>query len=377
MIRILTAALLASCLFAVAPQLAQAHKPSDSYLTLSADEDRFEGRWDIALRDLDFAIGLDGNGDGEIQWGEVRQRHDAIAAYALSRLNVASDGAACALAPGEQLIEDHSDGAYTVLPFRVDCPKASNQVAVSYRLFFDLDPSHRGLLQVVGTNGVNTAVLAPDRPRYNWDLGRNNVMRAFFDYLGEGLWHIWIGFDHILFLVTLLLPAVLRREAEQWRTVTNLWESARMVVKVVTAFTVAHSITLSAATLGYAELPSRLVETVIAASVIVAALNNLFPVVQRRLWALAFLFGLLHGFGFAAVLSDLGLSSGALLISLLAFNLGVELGQLAIVAALLPAIYLMRRTWVYPRVLLPFGSASIAVLGSLWLAERSLGLSVF
>ena len=146
------------------------------------------------------------------------------------------------------------------------------------------------------------------------------------------------------------------------------------VLKVVTAFTLAHSVTLTLATLGIVALPSRLIESLIAASVVLAALNNVVPLVQRRLWLVAFAFGLVHGLGFATVLAELGLPRHALAVSLVAFNLGVELGQLAIVALLLPLIFALRETSLYPRLLLRAGSSAIAALGGLWLLERAFDL---
>jgi hypothetical protein len=144
------------------------------------------------------------------------------------------------------------------------------------------------------------------------------------------------------------------------------------VLKVVTAFTVAHSITLSLAVLGYVHLPSRLVESAIAASVVVAALNNLVPLFGEGGWMVAFGFGLLHGFGFANALRDLGLQHGQLAVTLFGFNLGVEIGQLAIVSAFLPLALSLRRLLFYQRFILRFGSAAIIVVASTWLAERAL-----
>ena len=207
-------------------------------------------------------------------------------------------------------------------------------------------------------------------------MDESRPWRQLADYLREGIWHIWIGFDHILFLLTLLLPAVLARRDRRWLPVEGATTAFLQVARIVTAFTVAHSITLSLAALDVVALPSRLVESAIAASVIVAALNNVFPVVTRRLWLVAFGFGLLHGFGFASVLSDLGLPGSALLISLFGFNLGVELGQLAIVAAFLPLAFLLRGAWFYARIALPAGSLAVAALASLWLAERALNLEI-
>ena len=145
---------------------------------------------------------------------------------------------------------------------------------------------------------------------------------------------------------------------------------------MVTAFTVAHSITLSLATLGWISLPSRWVESAIAASVVLAALNNVWPVFHGRRWIVAFGFGLIHGFGFASVLADLGLPQGALALALLGFNVGVELGQLAIVAAFLPLAYLLRRSAFYQRAVMRAGSLLIAALAAAWLVERVFDLKL-
>jgi hypothetical protein len=172
----------------------------------------------------------------------------------------------------------------------------------------------------------------------------------------------------VLFLVSLLLPAVLMAP----RFAPAFWE----VLKVVTAFTVAHSITLALAALGVVTLPSRLVESAIAASVVLAALNNVWPIVQRGRWLVAFAFGLIHGFGFASVLADLGLPQESLLLALVGFNLGVEAGQLCIVAAFLPLAYAMRHTWVYRRMIVVGGSAVIVLIAALWMVERVFDLEL-
>ena len=138
----------------------------------------------------------------------------------------------------------------------------------------------------------------------------------------------------------------------------------------------AHSITLSLAALHVISLPSRLVESAIAASVVVAALNNLKPLVQGRRWVVAFGFGLVHGFGFATVLAELGLPSDALVLALVGFNLGVELGQLAIVLLFLPLAYSLRRSQLYRRTLMVGGSVLIALVAAVWFVERAFDLSL-
>ncbi|MEF2265750.1 HupE/UreJ family protein [Janthinobacterium sp. LS2A] len=375
---------------------AQAHKPSDSYLSLEIHGQQIEGQWDIALRDLDFAIGLDGNGDGALTWDEIRARHEAIAAYALQRLQVASDQGACPLKAVEQLIDNHTDGAYSVLRFQASCPGAAPaSLAIGYTLFADLDPQHKGLVKIDSGGNTQTAIFDPDSPRQTLSLAAPDRLAQFGAYVKHGVWHIWIGYDHILFLLSLLLPAVLLPQAHQ-STRSNVPQNPLPpaaesrgrtrrvrpqvlswglrgafidVLKVVTAFTLAHSITLTLASLSLISLPSRWVESAIATSVILAALNNLLPLFRGKRPVAAFAFGLIHGFGFASVLRDLGLPQGSLMVSLLGFNVGVELGQLAIVAAFLPAAWLLRKTWLYRQVL-TVGSLAIALVAAVWLVER-------
>jgi len=355
---------------------AQAHKPSDSYLTLSVEESQVAGQWDIALRDLDFAIGLDTNADGAITWGEVQARQKEIDAYALSRLQVSAAGQSCPLQATAHLIDNHTDGAYAVLRFHANCPALAGSLQVKYRLFFDIDPQHKGLLRLQYQGASSTGIFSPDNADQTFSLQAPSRLRQFLDYVREGIWHIWIGYDHILFLLALLLPAVVVREARRWQPVAAFRPAFWSVLRIVTAFTVAHSVTLTLATLGVISLPSRWVESTIAASVIIAALNNVFPLFRERRWVMAFLFGLIHGFGFASVLTDLGLPQDALVVALVGFNVGVETGQLAIVAAFLPLIYFLRRSWVYRQLLLNGGSILIAILATIWFVERAFDIKL-
>ncbi len=358
---------------------ASAHKASDSYLTLTrtgSDSAAISGRWDIALRDIDNAITLDTNGDGDISWGEVRAKHLSIADYALSRLTVESGGASCSITAGEQLIEQHSDGAYTVLLFTGNCPQPSASLTVDYRLLFDIDPQHRGLLQYVEAGTVRSVIFGADSHRQSIGGAETGRFEQLRQYVRDGVWHIWLGFDHILFLLSLLLPAVLLRHGRAWLPATNFGAVAIDVAKIVTAFTIAHSITLTLATLGVVSPNARWIESGIALSVVLAALNNVFPVVRHGRWVAAFGFGLIHGFGFASALKDLGLPTGSLALSLFGFNIGVELGQLAIVALFLPLAFALRETWAYRRAIVAGGSVAIAAIASVWLIERAFNLAL-
>jgi len=355
---------------------AHAHKSSGSYLTIEVAPQSISGRWDIALRDLDFALGLDQDGNGELTWGEVRARHADIAELAKNHLGLKSNGQDCQLEIGPQQIDEHSDGAYSVLPLLFQCPNTAQRLEVDYTLFADIDPQHRGLFNFRVGGQSQTAVLGGDRPIQQFDIDASTQSaaaggwQALLQFGLQGLWHIWIGFDHILFLLSLLLPAVLVFRSRIWMPAEGFRQGSMEVLKVVTAFTVAHSITLTVATLQWMVLPSRLVESTIAASVVLAALNNVWPLFQGQRWTVAFLFGLIHGFGFASVLTDLGLPSSALLLALFGFNLGVEVGQLAIVVVFLPLAWGLRNTVFYRRGVMTVGSLMIAALALVWLAER-------
>jgi hypothetical protein len=354
---------------------AWAHKASDSFLVVDAKGTAITAQWDIALRDIDFALGLDSNGDAEITWGELRARQNDLSAWALSRLDIARGGA-CSLAVSSLQVDDHTDGGYAVLNITGNCPAATGDLGLQYRLLFELDNLHRGLLRLSLDGVTHTTVLSPSSGLLQFSAEKVSRLKQFTKYLEEGIWHIWIGFDHILFLLSLLLPAVLVVSMGRWRGVDNFGVALREVLWVVTSFTAAHSITLSLAALGLVSLPSRLVESAIALSVVLAAANNIWPVVAHKRWLVAFGFGLIHGFGFASVLAELGLPADALVLSLLGFNAGVEIGQMAIVAVFLPLAFLLRRTRFYLRGVFLVGSWLIMLVALVWLAERVFDLKL-
>lgn len=363
-------------LFGLFCGFAMAHKASDSYMRFNLDGESIQGQWDIALRDLEHAIGLDANEDGRITWGELRAKHHVITEYAFSRLQVRGDDARCHNLTPEHLVDRHTDGAYAVLRFSVNCPETIKTFEITYDLLFDLDPLHRGLVQVDYNGQVQTGVLSPEQRSLHFDLERSAPWREFLLFGQEGVWHIWIGFDHILFLISLLLPAVLHWQAGRWQPQQSLRLTLWQVFKIVTAFTFAHSITLSLAVLGYVSFPSRWVESVIAASVLLAALNNLYPIIYNRLWIMTFFFGLIHGLGFASVLIDLGLTGKSLALALAGFNLGVEVGQIVIVGLFVPLAFLLRSTLFYRRYVMNVGSVFIALIAFIWLLQRSLDLNL-
>ncbi|KJV37131.1 hypothetical protein VI08_00950 [Luteibacter yeojuensis] len=356
-----------------------AHKESDAYLTLRTDPTdthRMRGQWDIALRDLDYAIGIDGNHDGNITWGELKARREAVERYALGHLAVQGDGLVCTLEPTGQAVDEHTDGTYAVILFDAVCDKnIPSRLTVTYTLMYDIDPYHRGIVTLHAGTRTAGAALGPSRPSASLDMREPDRWGEFTSFLVDGIWHIWSGIDHILFLLSLLFPAVLLR-TDGWVPVERFWTACLDVVKIVTAFSVSHSITLSLAVLGFVHVPSRLVESGIALSVLVAALNNIVPLVHRRAWLVAFAFGLVHGLGFASALTGLQLPPGAMAASLGGFSVGVEIGQEAIVLAFLPIAFALRKTRFYRRGLLRWGSWTIAAIALGWFIERAFDITL-
>lgn len=349
------------------PAAAGAHAVSNAYLELTRQREGLHAEWRMALRDVDAALALDRDGDGRIDDTELSESRGAIEEYLLSRLTLSSDARVCRLAPRGL----HTSGSSLVL--ELESTECAGALSVRYDLFFEHDRSHRAYLRLAGaspfehvfTNGAREVALAGDaQPR-----------SAFFSYVGQGVWHILIGLDHVLFVLTLLLGATLRFEAGRYVAVEGFRRAFVGMAKIVTAFTAAHSLTLSAMALGVVSPPSRWVETAIALSIVAAAANNLWPVITRRTWLLAFLFGLIHGLGFASVLVELGLPRGQVLVALLGFNVGVELGQLGIVALGFPLAFWLRTSPAYRRFGLGLGSAVIGALGLVWAAERALDVS--
>ncbi|WP_240651329.1 MULTISPECIES: HupE/UreJ family protein [unclassified Variovorax] len=373
--------LLLALLCGAAP--AHAHKASDAYLQLHRSGDTMDLRWDIALRDLDAMLDLDTNADRKLSWGEVRTRLSEIRAYALARLSLQQGR--CALAEAQPAaIEDRVDGTYLVLQLQARCG-AGAALDIDYRLFREVDPTHRGLLRVEADGGAQPAVRSLDPSGGPVAVPWPNAPGAGAadaapdtSFFRDGIHHILIGYDHILFLICLLLPAVLRRRprAGEWEPVVAWREAVWPMLGIVTMFTIAHSITLALAGLKVVTISPRIIEPGIAITIMLAAIDNIYPVLRGRRKLFSFLFGLIHGFGFAGALAELDLPLHDFVIALLQFNLGVEAGQLMVVGVVLVALLAMRNWQHYPPVVLRGGSALAVLVAVIWLGERVFDVKV-
>jgi hypothetical protein len=349
------------------------HSLSASYLTLNApaDSPALSGRWEIALADLQTLLDLDVDGNGAVTWGELRAQREFIGALALPGLELERGRERCTAEVKNWLLNERSDGYYAVLDLVATCPTRRGNLTVAEQLFFERDRTHRTVLAVHQGSRHSAAILTPDEPRWRGIEAGEGALAALRKFFAEGVWHIWIGYDHLAFLLLLLLPVVLRGDGRTWRGAESgkvvLWSALR----IVTAFTVAHTITLSLAALGLVTPPDKPVEMAIAGSVAVAGALNLFPAAARLAIGIAFGFGLIHGFGFAGALGDLGLERGAVAMPLAGFNLGVEAGQLTVVVAVLPLLFALRFSALYRRRIVPVTSIVVGLLAVSWMIQRA------
>jgi hypothetical protein len=297
-----------------------------------------------------------------------------LAAYALARLELKINGTTLEPNITEHQVAQYPDGIYAVLNFEITDLHSPRILELTYQLFFELNAQHRGLVNLTRGDKSQVAVFSPGKATQLFDLVDPSPGHQFLQFGSEGIWHIWMGFDHLLFLIALLLPAVLQRQGDRWRVVEGFQPVVMNVVKIVTAFTVAHSITLTLASLHWVLLPTRVTESAIALTVILAAINNVRPFFQGKAWLVAFVFGLVHGFGFSSILDGLELSREFLVLSLVGFNHGVEAGELMVAGLFLPLAYALRASWFYQTVTFRMGSVCVALVASTWLVQRMFDL---
>ena len=333
-----TFALVLASLLLVAAAPARAHQSSIAYSEIAVDGRDLDYTLQIASTDLYEAIGIDKDRPvtrSEVEAGRARL-FDYLAAHLHVREGQSFDKSDCPAEPGGLEFIDKEGGFFAAAKLHFRCPRTVEKASIRYDLFFDLDPRHQGIARVTfagDDEGKERQQIFRDSAR-TVEISRDlSVWDHARDYLVLGIEHIFTGYDHIAFLFGLLAVCGAH----------GLRRGARRILGVVTAFTLAHSVTLISSALGFITLPSRLVEPAIALSIVYVGVENLVQPEPRHRWLLTFGFGLIHGFGFASVLKEIGLPSKGVWLSLLSFNVGVEIGQLAVVAAVLPLLSMIAR----------------------------------
>lgn len=360
-----------------------AHSLGESYVFLNVTEENLSGRFEVPFQELNKAVPLDIDGDGTITKDEFATNAQNIYDH-LQPILVFYEGDRPhpVEITGHQFFEGVDFDTFAQIQF--DVPSLTpppETLDVDYRFLMEgIDRDHRGLLIIESNtrSGIeanerqHSLVFREGGERQSFNVDGVSGWVIFSRFVGEGIYHIVpIGYDHILFLLSLLLASVMIVQAGRWVPAPSFREPFWFVVKVVSVFTVAHTITLTLAALGIVRLPVVLVEAVIALSIAIAAVNNLYPFVTNRTWTIVFGLGLFHGFGFANVLDPLGAQSQSLIPALAGFNVGVEIGQLIVVLTAFPILYLMRHMPVYKPLVLQAGSIALIAVAGFWFVERT------
>jgi HupE / UreJ protein len=355
-----------------------AHRPSDSFFTLKWENGELSGQIELAIKDLEMLMALDSDHDMKVTWGELKSHKEEIFQYINEKITFQSNKKNCSLTHFDLLVTNYSDGAYATVPFNVDC--FESQIVtydLTYNILFELDAQHRGLLNVMSGSNFQTSVFTSQNRMYHGQSLDIGFWRQLYTFILEGMHHIYRGYDHILFLIALLLPAVYLKKNRKYSPQDSIKAVMVETVKVVTAFTIAHTLSLCVTSFQLIPTPpSRVVESLVAATILLTAITNIFPLDWENRWSTGLCFGFIHGIGYASVLTDLGISRWRLVTPLLGFNLGVEFAQTLIILLFIPIAFLLRHTFYYRKVILLGGSFITAILSCIWMVEQMFKISV-
>lgn len=355
-----------------------AHQSADGFLILQVKETKIESSIEISINDISYIsqkilnLGIIDHDASD----KINTKIDNISQYIASNILISADGKNCNIKYLNYTPSIRSNGIYFKFDYEFDCNRKIYDLKVVSNLFFDLDTNHKSYLNLINNTKSSSYILDSYKKEINITIDDFNYFLNFKDYLVSGIFHILIGFDHILFLISLLLSSIIIYKNNTIIPHQTFKPCFWDTLKIVTSFTIAHSITLALAALNIINISSSLIESAIALSVAIAALNNIKHFITQKIWVVTFIFGLIHGFGFANVLSEFGLYQQSLLLSLLGFNIGVEIGQLLIVLTVVPLIFYLRYTLIYQKFILIYGSALIFIISLLWLFERAFDVKI-
>ena len=343
---------------------AWSHTGSTAFIELTQTQNSIDGEWLLALRDLEVAVGLDADQDGNLTWGEIDARRAALNTYARANLQASVDNSICPVMFDEGAPVLLDDLVYWRWPLHIGCANGAQPATLKYSALFNLDTTHRAIVKWRDGAQRSERVLVFSPQQQILPLHAMQSAWSSLALIGVGVRHILEGYDHLLFLMALLVPIIFAKQLSPRAALRDL-------LKVITAFTVGHSITLAIATLSGWSPPARWVEAAIALTVVLAGINIVRPLFRDASWRMAGAFGLIHGFGFAAALRDLELVRAQLALSLLNFNLGVEAGQLLVVTLVCPLLLALARVQRTAPLLRTGSAWTIVAIGGVWLAQRT------
>ncbi|WBL44772.1 HupE/UreJ family protein [Algoriphagus halophytocola] len=371
---------------------AAAHKPNQNYIYLSIYEGEMDCRVELKKTDIEKVFGY------SYALGEVPDENSpevqAMVAYILDQLKFSSTLGEHALTFENIDILNLKDDDFLLFNFGMsNMDPVPSELEIYDQIFVkELGNNHESLLHiernwktgVLANESLPSLIYGTSNPTQTLNIEEGSVFTGFMAMVKSGIYHIWIGLDHILFLIALLIPSVVvynsSNPKKRWLGIKytdfepepSFKAAFLSVVKIITIFTLAHSVTLSLAALGVINLPSRLVESIIAISIAMAAFHNIVPFLNKREWLIILIFGLFHGFGFASVLAEQSRGGEYLVYSLVGFNLGVEIGQLAIIIVAFPVLFLLSRLKAYNIILVGF-SILLILISTYWIIERAFG----
>ena len=375
--------LLCLCLALCNPAAVFAHALGENYVWVNIRADSIDGRFEIHFNDLKDKVGVQLDDGGADPAASVRATAARVQEYILANFAIGpEDGAPYKLEFTSQDVLTLPQGTFARYHFRAATGPVPDTLRIRHSMLYERDRLHRGLLLIDhnAKTGINhgeeytAMVFGPSAPEQTLNLLSVPSLLGGRQMVWQGVLHIWSGIDHVLFLLALLLPTVLILKESAWRPVGRFRSALWNVLKIVTVFTAAHSVTLLLAALGFLNVPSRFVESVIALSIILVALNNITGTIREGSLFVVLTLGLFHGLGFAAVMAHLPFRMESLVKSVVGFNIGVELGQMVIVAALFPLLFLLRKLPLYIPVVLKGGSVVLILISSAWFFQRALGL---
>lgn len=348
------------CVPLLAPAVAHAHLGSTKYLDVELEAEG--ASVDIAVEAVDASMEL-GLGE-EVDELALARSEAEVVRWLTTGVSLRGAEGPCLVEGGGIAFTTRDERAYLETQLEFRCPGGGPYTLRDETVFGD-DPQHEAFVRVRASGETDARILR--RGRQEAAIGAPpSATKLALLYLSEGAIHLVTGYDHVLFLLSLILAAGLVAARSGRR------KALADIALLVTAFTLGHSVTLVAAALEWVVLPSRLVESAIALSIVaVAGLNVFAPAARRPMPFLAFGFGLVHGFGFSAVLAEQGLPGSQRVLALVAFNVGIEVAQLAFVALFLLPLAALAKRDSYERVVVRGGSLVIALIAAYWFVTRA------